>query len=235
MAEIRIEKKRTLWPWLLGALIVAGLIYFIVLLTNTSSNEVSELSEIETISPAPPLVEDLTAAKADIASVPVSDISGEEVITDTSEPLIETEEITLIKERGVAKYVAFTTNQGEMDLDHEYSSQSLLLLIDAVKEVADAKKMDLSVDLNEAKKSAKVITKDPYALNHADHIKKAATLLTKALETVQKKSFISLDNDIALLKNKVEAIQSDEETLDQKLTVKNYFNQAAIVLTKMQL
>lgn len=45
MAEIKIEKKKPVWPWIVVALIIAALLYFL-LLSNTEAQSESKV-EIE--------------------------------------------------------------------------------------------------------------------------------------------------------------------------------------------
>ena len=45
MAEIKIEKKKSVWPWIVVALIIAALLYFL-LLSNTEAQSESNV-EIE--------------------------------------------------------------------------------------------------------------------------------------------------------------------------------------------
>ncbi|NGY37816.1 hypothetical protein FQU23_009855 [Flavobacterium sp. XN-5] len=45
MAEIKIEKKKSVWPWIVVGLIIAALLYFL-LLSNTETQSESNV-EIE--------------------------------------------------------------------------------------------------------------------------------------------------------------------------------------------
>ena len=39
MAEIKIEKKRPVWPWIVALLLIAGLVYFVFLRDNQVQND----------------------------------------------------------------------------------------------------------------------------------------------------------------------------------------------------
>ena len=39
MAEIKIEKKKPLWPWIVAVLIIAALVYYIFVQDHEASNE----------------------------------------------------------------------------------------------------------------------------------------------------------------------------------------------------
>lgn len=39
MAEIKIEKKKAVWPWIIAILLIAAVIYFIYFRENTTANQ----------------------------------------------------------------------------------------------------------------------------------------------------------------------------------------------------
>jgi hypothetical protein len=53
MAEIKIEKKRPVWPWIVALLLIAGLVYFVFLRDNQVQNdntvEMEKTSETDSI------------------------------------------------------------------------------------------------------------------------------------------------------------------------------------------
>ncbi|EMR01886.1 hypothetical protein [Cesiribacter andamanensis] len=56
MAEIRVEDKRnnnnrSIWPWILGALLLIGLIWGVSALTSDDDDRVREANRIETTTP----------------------------------------------------------------------------------------------------------------------------------------------------------------------------------------
>ena len=233
MAEIKIEKKTTLFPWLLGALLLAGLIYFIVVLVQSPQSS-TELSKIESISQAPPLVQDLTQPNAIREEVITGDLETSNNVVKSKVPL-QGDQMDELPDEAVASYVAFLRNNKKMDIHHEYSNAALLSLIKAVQQTAVDHDIEITADLNEAKESAAYITKDPYKLNHADHIKKASSLIMTAIKNIQKQSFPDMKEEIASLQNDVNAIETEMQTLEQKDKIRHFFNQAAVVLTKMEL
>ena len=233
MAEIKIEKKPSLFPWVLGALILAGLIYFIVLLIKSPNTE-TELSKIETISPAPPLVEDLERGGLPDDNTTAGEIKTNEAVA-TGKVAIKTGLMNSNEDDAVSSYISFLKENKKMDIHHEYSNTALLSLIGAVEQVAKDKNIEIHTNLDEARYSANLITKDPYKVNHADHIKKASLLITNAIKTIQEKSFSDMAPDLIRLQREANNIEPGLETLNQKSKVKSFFNQAALVLTKMEL
>ena len=46
MAEIKIEKKKPVWPWIVAALLIAGLVYFFLIREDQVQYE--KTTEVET-------------------------------------------------------------------------------------------------------------------------------------------------------------------------------------------
>ncbi len=120
-----------------------------------------------------------------------------------------------------------------MGVDHEYSSEALDYLIDAVEEKADMLNVDVRADLDEARRNASEITKDPNKLNHADLIKKSGRIIVQALTTLQTEKFPTLKDDIAKVNTAVNKIDTSVKTLDQKNKVNDFFKSAESLLLKM--
>jgi hypothetical protein len=199
MAEIKIEQKKLVWPWLLaGLVIVALLVYFLVFRDNGKNTEA---------------------------------VTEADSITNTNEP-----GLLGVKENNdtVAAYVNFIENSKEnMSLDHEYTNEGLLKLIDATNAIANELGYEVRADLETAKEYANVISKAPFETTHADNIRKADDILTNVLQNIQKAKYPSLADDVSALKSASESIKPGVLTLDQKDAVKNYFAKAADLLQKM--
>ncbi|MCM4167627.1 hypothetical protein KCTC52924_00867 [Arenibacter antarcticus] len=199
MAEIKIEKKKQIWPWLLvGLVIVALLLYFLVFRDNGKNTEA------------------VTEAD-DITNTNESDLLG-------------------VKENNgtVAAYVNFVENNKEkMSLDHEYTNEALLKLIEATNAMANEVGYEAQADIEKVKEYAKMISSDPFETTHADNIRKADDILTNVLQNIQKSKYPSLVDEVEELKSASESIKFGVLTLDQKDAVKNYFAKAADLLQKM--
>ena len=205
MAEIKIEQKKQIWPWMIaGLVIVALLVYFLGF--RDSGNNIAEVTE---------------ATEATEASY----------ITDTSEPdLLGEKEINTT----IAAYVDFVENsEGMMGLDHAYTNEALLKLIDAVNAKADEVGYEVRADLDKVREYAKIITVDPYETTHADNIRKAADILTNVLLNIQLAEYLGLTAEMDELKSASASINPEVLTLAQKDAVKNYFDKASDLLQKM--
>lgn len=199
MAEIKIEKKKLMWPWiLLGIGIIAVLIYFLVFRDDNDA----------------------------ITEVPISS-----EVTDAKES-----DLISVKENNstVAAYVNFVeSGKNKMGLDHDYTNEALLKLIEATNAIAGEVGYDVRADLGKVKEYAEMITQDANETTHANNIRKADDILTNVLQNIQKANYPGLTNEVAELRNASEAINPDIHTLDQKEEVKAFFSIAADLLQKM--
>ncbi|KUO60086.1 hypothetical protein APF79_10125 [bacterium BRH_c32] len=199
MTEIKIEKKKLAWLWvLLGIIVIALLVYFMVFYNyDEGMNETHQTSEL--------------MDKND------KDLIGVNENNST-----------------VAAYISFVeNNKNKMSLDHAYTNEALLKLIEATNAMAGEVGYEVQTDLEKVKGYAEMITKDPFETTHADNIRKADDLLTNALQNIQKDKYPGLTNEIAELRNASESIKPGVLTLDQKNEVKNFFSKAADLLQKM--
>ena len=199
MAEIKIEQKKQIWPWVLtGLLIGALLLYFLVYRDK---------------------------------GIDADAVTDGDYTTDTREP-----DLLGVNENNgaIVAYVNFVENSEEkMSLDHAFTSEALLKLIEATNAKANEVGYDVRAELGKAQEFARMITHDPYETTHADNIRKAADIITNVLQNMQMARFPGLANDAKELKSASESIKPSVLTLDQKDAVKFYFAKASDLLQKM--
>lgn len=191
MTEIKIEKRKPVWPWILAGLcILALLVYFL----NFTGKE-------EEIREGPD--------NADLISVNENNST-------------------------VAAFITFVENDtNKMGLHHTYTHEAFLKLTEATNAIADEIDYNVRADLDKVKEYADKITNDSFAETHADNIRKAADVLTNALQNMQQAKYPGLSNEVAELKNASASINSDALTLDQKDAVKSFLSKAADLFKKM--
>ena len=199
MAEIKIEKKKLAWPWLLAVLVIALLLVGFLVFRDLFVN---------------PEV-----------------VTEEDSITNTNEThYLETNE----NNDTVATYINFVENSKEkMSLDHAYTNEALLKLIEATNAMANEVGYDIQADLEKVREYANMISKDPFETTHADNIRKAADILTNVLQNIQKEKYPGLVDNISAVKSASTSIKPGILTLNQKDEVKNYFAKTAELLQKM--
>lgn len=201
MAEIKIKKKAPIWPWIVGALVVALLVYLLVF--NDKDDDVDDMVVV-----------------GETEQVVVPDT------VDNTSPDVRTSEID--------EYNMYVTDQNNMDMSHEYSSNALTKLIAATKATANNLGVDVNADLSEAEKKANEITDNPESLKHANMIKDAAQKITNALKTIQTEKFPDLDSQYKEVETAVSNIDAKKTTLDQKDAIKGFFGKASNLLTSIQ-
>lgn len=201
MAEIKIEQRKQIWPWLLlGLAIIALLIYFLGFRNNGKTTDTEAEDDTDYITATDPI--DLVDIKENNSTV--------------------------------VAYVDFVENSKvKMDLDHAYTNEALLKLIDATNAIAEEVDYEVKADLGKAKDYANMITKDPFDTTHADNIRKADDIIVNVLQNIQKAKYPSLANEVNELKNAATSIKPEVLTLDQKEAVKNFFAKASDLLQKM--
>ncbi len=199
MAEIKIEQKKLVWPWVIFGLFIAALLVYLLAFRDKGTNTA-------------------TGTEADY-------------ITNTSDA-----GLLGVKENNgtVAAYVNFVEdNKQKMSLDHAYTNEALLKLIEATNAMANEVEYDVRADIEKAREYEKMILVDPFETTHADNIRKADDILTQVLQNIQKSKYPSLTIEVEELKRAAASIKPGVLTLDQKDAVKNYFAKAADLLQKM--
>jgi hypothetical protein len=152
-------------------------------------------------------------------------------ITNTNGP-----DLLEVKENNgtVAAYVNFIENNKEqMSLDHAYTNEALLTLIEATNAMANEVVYDVQADIEKVREYAKMISSDPFETTHADNIRNADDILTNVFQNIQKAKYPGLAVEVTALKSASEAIKPGILTLEQKDAVKNYFAEASDLLQKM--
>ena len=195
MTEIKIEKKKSLFLWILLILGIIAALFFLFFRNNEMRNEnTDEKTEINDVD----------------------------------------KKSTVLENTAVKTYIAFIEDSStNMNLDHDYTSEAINKLANAVEEKADEIGFDLKNDINEAKKFSVEITDDKMATNHADKIRNAADILSSSLKNMQNDKFPNLNTEANDVKSAAAKINPANLTLDQKDAVKTFFNKSAELLKKM--
>ncbi len=214
MAEIKIEKKKPVWPWILLGLILLGVILYFLLADNN---------------------DDMDDMEDDIESVDTTYQSSQEADRNTATWPDDTNRTptSTANNESVNTYLTHVGNTSRMGNEHEYTNNALLHLINAVDYKAQEHNVNITADLTEIRNDAQTITQNPQGTDHAGHIRTAATKLVNAMEKIQKEKFPNLSQDITEAKTAAQNIDTSALTLEQKDKINSFFNEAADVLRKM--
>ena len=205
MAEIKIEKKKPIWPWIILVLVILALLYFFVF----AGDEEEAIEEVET-----------------------EQIDETAVLEDEEEDVAGYENEALADET-VAGYLAYVDDEEKMGLDHEYTNNALISLMNAVQAQADEVDYDIAADMEVVKVAANKIQRDPLAGTHANSIKAAGARLAVILGKLQEAEYPELGAEVQEVKTAVENINVDVLTLNQKDQIIKFFDEAADVLRRM--
>lgn len=203
MAEIKIEQKKQIWPWMIVGLVVAAiLVYFIVFRdnNNSNSNTIEEVTE-------------------------TSYVSG---TNDTNLLGVKENNHTVA---AFVSFVENDTIR--MSLDHDYTNEALLKLTAAINAIASEIGYDIQADLEKVKESASLIDNEPFETSHANNIRNATDKSTTALQNMQQAKYPWLSEEVQELKSASASINPEKLTLEQKDAVQNYFAKASDILDKM--
>lgn len=148
-----------------------------------------------------------------------------------------TAEIISRKEQNkkVADFVSFVEDEGnKMRPNHKFTHQALVKLSQAINSTAGINGYEIHENLEKVRALAANITKDSLSKTHADNIRKAAEILTDALQDLQKEQYPWLNAEVKDLRLACVSINPNIRTLNQKESIKSFFNKAANLLQKMK-
>ena len=238
MAEIRIEKKKPVWPWLVGILGLLLLGWLAVDLID-KDNEPELLVEDEQNFP-------------DLSTTPMEDEyyigpNGEpesyESIARNPEPMERLDESTVDRKQYNQRIDALTRlvadMQGDMGLGHEFSHSVLTRLANLT--VMTAREHGMASDINARqqadmiKQQADRIMKDWDSGEHADAIRKAAMSITDMMQSIQTRHYPDAAGKVEAARQAAMDIDPATLTLDQKDKVKTFYERAYESLMSMKL
>lgn len=207
MAEIKIEKKSPIWPWILLGVIILGILIYVFASDDDDDNR---------------------DGNRDNTEQPINERNRE----NSGQPMN-----SLPDNPNNSSVVAFVTfieeDPDQMGLDHEFTNEALAKLTNATRSMADKVGYDSQKDMQQVRTLAEKITNDPFETTHANSIKEAADVLAQVLQNIQQVAFPGLAGDADNVKNAATDIDTDILTLDQKEDVKNFFKESADLLEKM--
>lgn len=206
MAEIKVEKKKPVWPWILAGLILLAILYFLVF-AGDDENDMEETNTEQ--------VQDTTYQENN---------TWQDQRNDT---------LSSTSNQGVSAYLSHVGDKSRMGIDHEYTNNALIHLMNAVQSKADELNINIDADMQQVRQEAQEITQNPQATNHANKIKSAGEKLTDVMKKLQEERFPNLSQDVEEVRTAVQNIEPSTLTLEQKDQINMFFNEAADVLRNM--
>ena len=205
MAEIRIEKKKPVWPWVLLAIIVVGVILFFLLRDyDTNDSDMNTNADTEELDQMDNEDMNTAAWKKDSLQ---SDYDRTGKRTSDS---------------------AYIGDNSRLGRDSTYTSSAFTQLITAVEMRAMQKNIDLSADFREMKNQAQQLSlnmKEP-------SMKELSTKISDVFQNIQEKEYPTLQQEVQDLKDQAQEIGASE-SFDDNGHLKDFFRKASQLLQKM--
>ncbi|MBA6154217.1 hypothetical protein [Gelidibacter maritimus] len=182
MAEIKIEKKKPIWPWILVVLVILGIIAYLVYANDDRDDYTDDFDD---------------------------DITNEQVMDSESRSLeSKTLDATGAYMAGTA-YDQYTAYEGSIRdstriaVDSSYTKKAYYNLSKAVAKKAEEKEIETSQALTDLQEFSMLITKVSSPLSDAEsakNFKTASDKVAKVLEDIQKNSYPELESMVDELK-----------------------------------
>ena len=209
MAEIKIEKKKPIWPWIILGLIILALILYFVIDDDNDDDDFNEEENIEQV------------------ATPMESEDDAETVN--------WEEDKLSGDESVSKYLTHIGDQEKMSIDHDYSSQALVYLINALENRSEEANIDTEVEIQELKNDVRDIKEDPLALTHANTINDVGSKIVDLMEKMQEEKFPDISQDVEEVRTTLQNIEPSTPTLNQKDAVNSFYKEAGDVVQNMKM
>lgn len=161
------------------------------------------------------------------------DNEDEEIENTTIEQVEETPAQENEINEGVAGYITYIEDKSRMGVDHEYTNNALIELMGAVESKAKEENVNIDAEMQEIREQARELTQNPAATDHANIIKNTGEKIVDALKKVQEESYPDLSTEVKDVRNALQGIKPNVQTLEQKEQINYFFDEAADALRKM--
>lgn len=198
MAEIEVKKKKPVWPWIIGALVILVIIAFFVWDDDEEQEAEENIQQIEQYET------DVNTAN----DYPENDVA---------------EYLALVDE-------AYDEKLGE---DDKFTSEALGKLVQAVEEKSHEMGVNPSDNLEKMTEDSTALDQEGELTIAATKIENTAREVVRNFEMLQEKASSDLSEEIADLKEDLNAITSAGEEDKKSEAVTAFFQQAAEVFRNM--
>lgn len=209
MAEINIEKKnnkKSIWPWIVGLLVLVGIIWVIAEVAESPEDEVAEQETVV---------------------APIDDQDETNVISDNADM-----GTGMAASDDFVSFVEDESVKEQMGMDHMTTSEGLMKLSTALREISAGDEFEEQI--SQIEQNAAEIKDDPESLKHADKVSAAFTNAAGVMQQIQSNKYPDAQSDVQEVQDVVTKIQEDQQLLNQKENVKAFFEEAAQAVETMK-
>ncbi len=214
MAEIRIEKKKPVWPWVIVVIIILLIIYFFWYRDDQNFQGTDELLIQDTISQ-------------------VEEPYQNDTQLGDTETLYTGTYGTVKKEEALADYFRYVDKLENKSHDQGFYRMAFFKLITATKRQSEIEGVDVSSNISAAMNDAENLTNDPTTTEKADSAKKAADEISKALKTIQEKNHDNLSDKWKEVQSAASGIDGSQTLDKQSDNIDVFFDRTASLLQNM--
>lgn len=219
MAEIKIEKKKPIWPWILliVILVIAAILFFMN--RDDIQDDATDVDDMEEI-------DDIDDTDA------LDDTETSDAFVDTTSTYSRQE-----AERAMMDYRSSFTDSTKLGSDLTYTQNTMLQLVKAVEIKANQFNVDASQTINELKMNLDPTTTPANGTQQmsSDMMTTKAGKVVDVIEKVQQKQFPGLADDVTQLRMKVNEMTSNTNIDQQRSNLQAFFNDAADLLNNMNI
>lgn len=209
MAEIKIEKKKPVWPWILLVLIIIGILvyYFVFSDQKVVSQDYGGLTPETTI----PEVNNSRSYKS------------------------ETKDSSYFEfNREVEKYLVMIHDKARLGNDVEFTRAALIQLTNTVQAALEEKIIEIPTDQKNPESSVQENDSISDSENLADNLKKTGERIASTLESEQQLQFPDLFEEAMEIKNAITEVNPELEISEQKGNIVAFFESSGNFLKKMK-
>ena len=210
MAEIKIEKKKPVWPWILAVLVILGIIVYFV----------------------------YANPEGDLLNDDYDDVSNEQVMESDTNPVGTTRD-SFAPGDAYTQYGAFEgsiRDSTRIAVDSSYTKKAYYNLSKAVAKKAEEMDVDSSQALTDLQDFSMLITKVSSPLSNSEtakNFKTASDKVVKVLEDIQVKSYPELQAQVADLKQVASKMDGHIRMDQQQENITEFLQKSRDVLRAM--
>tara|TARA_R110002020_G_scaffold91560_2_gene222350 strand:+ start:96153 stop:96800 length:648 start_codon:yes stop_codon:yes gene_type:complete len=209
MAEIKVEKKKSIWAWVTVLIIVIGIGIAYLYYSNLGERPVPEALQDE---------------KVDVGLDDGTTLEGN----------IEKDSLQVKADQEVAEYISYVMDKNRMGSDLQYTQNALVQLYNTIQAVASVHHMENMEALGSVSADVKKVTGTTHAPDSlSSAIKRMGGSMVKVMGEIQQQHFPDHTSKITELEGILQELDPNRKVADQKEKVVDFFDRAGKLLKEM--
>lgn len=232
MAEIRVEKRKPVWPWIIAGLAVLAIVIFLVAGNdNDRDRKQSAAYNNERDYGKDNVIENNDDRTNDNRKVATRNGSPDDSRDDDKNMLGSNDKK---EHREVAEFVEFVrTDLKDEELDHRNLTRAFNELQDATESIAENSGYPKEY-IEDTKEYVDMIDKNSFEEQNADQIRRTADVFADHLQKMQMAKFPQLKTDALQLIESSKKINTSQPAINQSAEIRSFLAEAADLVEKME-